>query len=341
LYGRAHQNSQTFSYTVPDDGRIPSLSAQGEPQDSTSLADRRSFAGIYAQTRWKLTPSLGLLAGLRLNRTDERRTNSGGGDLQVQRASTTRLSGSVGANWRVWTDPEGDLDDIVLYASFGNTFQPPQIDFGPDDAGPLLRPETEKSYEAGVKADGLDGRFSADLSLFAVDFDHQTVATLFDNTPGLADAGRERFRGAELEVKFHLMQRLALSANYSYNDARYRDFLTVIDGARVQLAAKELLLSPHSLAGFGLTYSGREGVQASLVANDVGGRFLNMQNTIRAGSYVTADATVGYALRGYTISVNGYNLGNRRDAVLASELGERQFYLLPARRVFVKMSKTL
>ena len=43
----------------------------------------------------------------------------------------------------------------------------------------------------------------------------------------------------------------------------------------------------------------------------------------------------------YTISVNGYNLGNRRDAVLASELGERQFYLLPARRVFVKMSKTL
>jgi iron complex outermembrane recepter protein len=341
LYGRAHQNSQTFSYTVPDDGRIPSVSAAGVPEDSTALADNRSFAGMYAQTRWKLTPSLGLLAGLRLNRTDERRTNSGGGDLQVQRASTTRLSGSVGANWRVWRDPEGDLDDIVLYASFGNTFQPPQIDFGPDDAGRLLRPETEKSYEAGVKADGLDGRFSADLSLFSVDFDNQTVATLIDNTPGLANGGQERFRGAELELKFHLMQRLALSANYSYNDARYRNFLTVIDSETVQLAGKELLLSPHSLAGFGLTYSGREGVQASLVANDVGARFLDMQNTIRAGSYVTADATIGYALRGYTISVNGYNLGNRRDAVLASELGERQFYLLPARRVFVKMSKTL
>ena len=341
LYGRVQQDTRVFSYTIPDDGSVPLSSAAGTPQSGGYLSDWRSFAGIYAQMRWNLTPSLGVLAGLRLNRIEERHTTEESGDSQVQRPSTTRLSGSCGANWRIWQYPKAVLDDVVLYASYGNTFQPPQIDFGPEDQGPLLRPESERSVEAGVKADAFNGRFSADLSLFSVDFDHQTVATLIDNTPGLANGGRERFSGAELELKFRPTQRLALSANYSYNDARYRDFLTVIDAEHVQLAGNQLLLSPHTLAGLGITYSGRAGVQASLVANYVGDRFLDMQNTINARSYVTVDAGLGYAFHSYTISLNGHNLGNRRDPVLESELGEGQLYLLPGRRVFVKFSALL
>ena len=341
LYGEARQDSQVFSYTVPGNGGLPDSSGQGTPQGSAYLADYRSFAGLYAQARWNLTPRLGFLAGLRLNRTDERRTNANGDATLVQRASTTRLSGSIGANWRVWQDLEGDLDDVVVYTSYGNTFQPPQIDFGPDAQGPLLSPETERSYEAGIKADGFDGRFSADLGLFWVDFDNQAVATLIDNTPGLASAGHQRFKGVDLELKFRLTQRLALSANYSYNDARYVDFLTVIDGDSVQLAGKQLLLTPHHLAGLGLVSGGRYGLQASVAANYVGDRFLDMQNTISAESYVTVDATLGYAFRGYTVSVNAYNLTNRRDPVLESELGQGQFYLFPAKRVFVKLSVPL
>jgi outer membrane receptor protein involved in Fe transport len=340
LYGHAHQGSQTFTYTVPEDG-LPDTSGAGIPGDATSLSDWRSFAGLYGQMRWNLTPRLGLLAGLRLNRTDERRTSGTADGSEVQRATTTRLSGSLGANWRVWQDREGDLDDVVLYASYGNTFQPTQIDFGPDVGGPLLRPETELSYEAGVKADGLDGRFSADLSLFWVDFANQAVATSIDNTPSLANGGRERFKGTELELRFRLLQYLTLSANYSYNDARYRDFQTVIDGDSVQLAGNQLLLSPRHLSGFGLIYSGDEGIQASLVTNYVGRRFLDMQNQITAGSYATVDATLGYAFQRYAISVNGYNLSDRREPVLRSELGEGQFYLLPGRRVFLKVSAAL
>jgi outer membrane receptor protein involved in Fe transport len=340
LYGHAHQGSQTFTYTVPEDG-LPDTSGAGIPGDATSLSDWRSFAGLYGQMRWNLTPRLGLLAGLRLNRTDERRTSGTAAGSEVQRATTTRLSGSLGANWRVWQDREGDLDDVVLYASYGNTFQPAQIDFGPDVGGPLLRPETELSYEAGVKADGLDGRFSADVSLFWVDFANQAVATSMDNTPSLANGGRERFKGAELELRFRLLPYLTLSASHSYNDARYRDFQTVIDGDSVQLAGNQLLLSPRHLSGFGLIYSGGEGIQASLVTNYAGKRFLDMQNQITAGSYATVDATLGYAFGRYAISVNGYNLSDRREPVLQSELGEGQFYLLPGRRVFLKVSAAL
>jgi outer membrane receptor protein involved in Fe transport len=144
---------------------------------------------------------LGLLGGLRLNHTDERRDNGDdSGDRQAQRASTTRLSGSFGVNWRIWKDAERDLD-VIAYASYGNTFQPSQIDFGPDNPRPLLQ--------------------------------------------------------------------------------------------------------------------------------------------ISTGSYITMDCTLGYAFRRFQISLNGSNLTNRRNPVLQSELGEGQFYLFPARRLFVKLSASL
>ncbi len=341
LLGIAHQNSQTFSYTVPADGSLPQSSGEGTPGDSAYLSDQRSFAGLYAQTRWNPSKRLGFLAGLRLNHTDERRSGGDGipADATLpQHASTTRLSGSLGANWRVWQDAESDLDDVVLYASYGNTFQPPQIDFGPDLPGSLLRPESTRSYEAGVKADGFDGRFDGDLALFYVDFDNQALATSVNGVRGLVNGGRERYKGAELELKYRLVSHLALSANYSYNDARYRDFSTVIDSGTVQLAGNRLLLSPPNLAGLGLVWGSGDGLQASLTANYVGRRYLDMQNTIEAQSYTSLDGSLGYAFRGYTVSLNGYNLGNRRDPVLQSELGEGQFYLLPGRRLFLKLS---
>ena len=115
----------------------------------------------------------------------------------------------------------------------------------------------------------------------------------------------------------------------------------MIDGESVQLAGNQRLLSPRHLAGFGLIYSGTEGVQASLVTNEVGVRFLDMQNQITSGSYATFDATPGYAFRRHIISVNGYNLSDRREPVLASEHGEGQFYVLPGHRVFLKISAPL
>lgn len=341
LLGIAHQNSQTFSYSVPGDGGLPQSSGEGTPADSAYLSDQRSFAGLYAQTRWNLSKRLGFLAGLRLNHIDERRSGGDGDPADpttIDHAGTTRLSGSLGANWRVWQDADSDLDDVVLYASYGNTFQPPQIDLGPDLPRSLLRPESTRSYEAGVKADGFDGRFDADLALFHVEFDNQAVAVSNGGLPGLRNGGRERYKGAELELKYRLMSRLALSANCSYNDARYRDFNTVIDGDSVQLAGNRLLLSPRDLAGLGLVWGGGDGLQASLTANYVGRRYLDMQNSVEAQSYTTLDGSLGYAFRGYAVSLNGYNLGNRRDPVLQSELGEGQFYLLPGRRLFLKLA---
>jgi hypothetical protein len=42
---------------------------------------------------------------------------------------------------------------------------------------------------------------------------------------------------------------------------------------------------------------------------------------------------LGYRFEQVTVAILASNLGNRRDAVQLSELGEGQFYRLPARRV--------
>lgn len=340
LYGLAHQRSEVFDYLIPADGTPPQASGEGTPVDRSTFSDSRNFAGAYAQTRWTPLKGIGLLGGLRFNRIDERRTSADSDDgARTQRAGTSRLSGSLGVNARVWLDPEADLDDVTTYFSFANTFQPPQIDFGPDDQGqPLLRPESERSYQLGIKADGFDGRFAADLAAFVVDFSNQAVTTQINDTPALVNGGQERFSGVELELAYKLLRSLSMTANASYNDARYRRFTTQIDGAATVLDGNRIPLSPPVLAGAGLIYAPFEGLHGAITGNFVGRRPLDMQNTVTAAAYATLDATLGYRFRGVDLSVSGYNLSDRRDPVLQSELGEGQYYVLPGRRLFVRLS---
>jgi iron complex outermembrane receptor protein len=342
LWGLAHQNSQAFGYTIdPQSGALPPPSGAGNAEDPAYLSDQRSLAAAYGQVRWNLTPRLGLLGGLRLNHSDERRGRSSvdPDEATTQYSSTTRLTGSLGVNWRVWQDPSADLDDVVLYASYGNTFQPPEIDFGPDVEGPLLRPEAVRSYELGAKTDGLDGRFDADLSLQYVDFDNLIFATTdSQGDPTQRNGGRERYKGAQLELRYVVLPELRLSANYSYNDARYRDF---VDSDGQSLAGLDLPLSPHNLAALGLVYGGTSGPQASLVGNYVGDRALDRGNSRTAKSFITLDGSLGYVLGRYSVMLSAYNLSNRRDAVQQSEPGEDQYYPLPGRRLLLKLSAAI
>jgi iron complex outermembrane recepter protein len=339
VFGRARQGSSTFPYTLPLDGTAIPLSGAQSLDGSTTLKDTRSFAGVFAQSRWKITPDLNLLAGVRLNHVSESQDADDGSEPIHQTEHATRWSGALGVDYRLWRDKEGDLDDVTVYANAGNTFQPPQIDFGPD-AGfdPLLRPETERSFEAGIKADGLDGRLDVDLTAFWVEFGHQALPTLVNGTPALVNGGSERFKGIELEGAWHPTEALKIAATFSLNDARYHDFNTLIDDDLVQLRGNELVLSPRLLGALSATYAPRVGVRASFTSNYVGPRYLDMQNTARAGGYFTEDASIGYSFERVLVTANAYNITDRRDPALESELGEGQLYRVKGRWLALKVT---
>jgi iron complex outermembrane recepter protein len=343
LYGRGRQRSANFEYFVLPNGSNAPRSTSLHIDESTVLADRRSFGGIYAQGVLRPTRALTVLGGLRLNRTVEHRCGGEAEGSEVpapdecQARRKTRLAGSVGASYAVWRSGE---DAVVAFADYRNTYKPAAIDFGPEAEPDILKPETAASWEAGFKLQALGGRLRGEASYFDTRFRNLVIPENIDGLPALANAGKQSFRGIELEARWSPFDALWLNASYAHHIARFTDFEVLQDdGSFEQLAGNRLQLSPRNVASAIITYAPRSGPQASATFRCVGSRFLDRENRIKTGSYTTLDARAGWKLwSGWGLFVEGENLTDRRDAVTESELGEGQYYRLPGRRILATLS---
>jgi outer membrane receptor protein involved in Fe transport len=67
--------------------------------------------------------------------------------------------------------------------------------------------------------------------------------------------------------------------------------------------------------------------------NSTGSRFLNKRNTALADGFVTVDLSAGYHTSRWELRVDARNVGDQRDPVAESELGDAQYYLMSNRRV--------
>jgi iron complex outermembrane recepter protein len=330
LLGRAQQDSTTFDYTIPLDGDAPAGASLPSTGGAALLAHRSLF-GPYLQTRFKPVTEVSILAGLRYNVARQHVQATEGAASADQSGQTNRLSGSFGASWRLWNDVSGDLDDVVLHAGFSNTFQLAQLDFGPTAGfAPLLQPETQRSFTAGIKADGLDGRFDADLAAFYTDFDNQVLNGSVGGLPALVAAGHTRYRGVELESSLLFTPALRLATSLSFDEATFRDFNDATEG---QLAGNRLALTPRWRGALGFAYAPAQGLQAAANMNGEGSRFLDDANRHVSGAYGMLDARIGFRRDGWQIALRGTNLTDRREPVVRSELGDGQVYLLQPRRV--------
>ena len=335
-YGRARQDSDSFDYQLPLDGSSAPNGADQPATGTVSMRATRSLFGVYAQSRWKPTPSIAVLGGLRWNLARQSVSAFDGTNKSNQASDTRRVSGSLGGSWRIWSDPEGDLDDVVVHALASNTFQLAQLDFGPQ-AGfdPFIAPEKARSLTVGVKADALEGRLDADLSWFLVHFDNQPLNGQIGGLPAVVGSGQTKFTGAEIESSYAIRSDLRLNASLSIEDARYRDFQDATVG---QLSGNRVPFNPRQRAALGLTASPRVGWQGSATAAFTGSRYLDQQNLLHVGSYATFDLMLGYRWDQVLVRLSATNLSNRRDPVLRSELGDKQYYRLDARRIFLTVS---
>jgi outer membrane receptor protein involved in Fe transport len=331
LLGRAQQDSTTFDYTIPTDGGAAPAGASLPGNGGAALLAHRSLFGLYMQTRWKPVSDVSLLAGVRYNITQEHIQASERGATADQSDHAHRASGSFGGSWRFWSDTSGDLDDVSVHASYSNTFQLAQLDFGPTSGfAPLIKPETQRGFTAGIKADGLDGRFDADLDVFYSDFGHQPLNGSINGLPALVAAGSTRYRGVELETSIVLTPGLRVAATLSLDDARYRDFN---DASQGQLAGNRIALTPRWRSALGLTYAPARGLQVAANLNGEGSRFLDNANLHPARAYGVFDALIGYRWSQLQLSLKGTNLTDRREPILPSDLGDGQVYLLPRRHI--------
>ncbi len=344
LYGKGRQRFNAFAYFVDLSGNGAPNSSQQHVDELGNSQNQRNFSGLYTQLDWQALPNVDVLAGLRLNHTQETakgRAIANDMDQMAlafdgkQSSNKTRLSGVVGASWHLFKSEAGAL---TVYGDYRNTYKPKAVDFGPEAEVSIQQPETANSYELGLKGAAFAGVYTYDLSVFLLDFNNLLT---FDTNGQPIDGGKERFQGFEYEGRYALSKDLKLATNYAYHDSRFKS-LTINGGAN-DVSGNRLELSPYNLAGVGVLYTPAQGFNATLVANYAGERKLNKRATAHAGGYTTWDATLGYQIGALGLHLNGYNLTDRRVPVSESELAEvvsgaSSYYLLPARLVTASIS---
>jgi outer membrane receptor protein involved in Fe transport len=349
VFGEGTAHGATFEYDAPLDGAFAPVVP--EPTDlPIQIEDRRQFFGGYSMVEWRPTARLRIDGGVRLNVTRELREGGGnpdGGGEEGEEPGDThvRPSGSAGVMFTAWSR---DADSVGWYVNYRDTFKPAAFDFGLGDAGEgagedpdaeLLEPETARSVEGGMKSRWLDGRLEADVSVFHMNFANLVIAQSINGLPSLANAGTETFDGLEGAVSMSFARSVSARATYSVHDATFDQYQTVLDGVPVDLSGKRLEMSARQLASFGVIAAPPNGMVVGGEVNYVGSRYLNKRNTARADGYFSLTLMGGYRIHNWEVRVDGRNLTNARPPVSESELGDSQYYLLPARHVDVTMTK--
>ena len=100
-----------------------------------------------------------------------------------------------------------------------------------------------------------------------------------------------------------------------------------------QLAGKRFEMSARHLFSGGLILAPISGVIGDVIVKYVGDRYLNRRNTALTPGVATVDLGLGYGHNRYQLRFDGRNLGDQRDPISESELGDAQYYRMTARRV--------
>jgi len=342
LHGTGSARGADFDYFVHLNGTFEEPVPKPDELDVT-IEDHRDFIGPYASVEWQPTDRLRFDAGIRLNVTHESRENAdpGAGTESEGDQTNTRASGSLGAIFTAW---QRGQDSVRFYANYRDTFKPAAIDFGigegdeeegggEEEGSGILKPETSRSIEGGIKGQFLDRRVEWEASGFYMDFTNLVVATEVDGLPALENAGSEHFKGFEGGASVYLGHNVVARGSYSYHDARFNNFVDIIDGEPKQLAGNRLEVSAHNLASGSVFYLPQHGMMGGVSINYTGSRFLDRDNASLAPGFASVDLSIGYRKPRWELRVDARNIADRRDAVAASELGEGSFYLMTSRRV--------
>lgn len=218
---------------------LPAAILDGVESDQVGRA--RTFSGaVFGQGTWHVDDKLSVTAGLRYTSEKKRASNTalsfGGATLPAAlapyRLAVTGAAYTVGqeetkgqVSWLI--NPAYKFSDNVLgYASISHGEKSGAANLGAKVGDRvIIDPEKSTDYEAGLKTTLLGGRATLNGDLYWNEIDGYQ-ATLVDPTGStsrsyLANVGKVRMRGVELEGRLQATETLNLSFSAAYNDAEY------------------------------------------------------------------------------------------------------------------------
>jgi iron complex outermembrane receptor protein len=342
MYGRGRTHGGDFDYDVPPDGSDPTAGGGIPNAADISISDRRSFSGVYGYAAWTPNWRWRVDAGLRVNFTAEERDTfalefeSGATEQGSDSRHKTRPSGGVGVVFTAW---KKDNDDVRVFGGYRDTYKPAAVDFGLDTATEILEPETGRSFEVGVRSALADGRVDLELGVFQMNLTNILIPeTSPGGTPGLINGGEQKLQGVELEARARFFDGLWGRFAWTYNDAKFEDFTEDFGAGPQQLAGNRLEMSAHDMGALGVIWAPKSGFTAHGEVRYTGSRYLNRRNTALAPSFTSYSAGIGWHQKNWSVRIDGENLSDVRDPVSESELGDGQYYRLPARQIWVSFN---
>ena len=196
--------------------------------------------GIFGSITYKLTEQFSLTGGLRYNNdkrdyvVDRTRDTQFPDFLQNPLGTVTRHVKDDNLTWDV-SATYAASDDVNLYARVAKGYRAPSIQgrilFPPASATPLEsgvtigKSETIQSYEAGVKANFLDGKGRFNLNGFYYNLNDAQLTAVGGgvNANRLINADNVRGYGFEIDAQLKPVRQLLLTAGLSYNNTEIQD----------------------------------------------------------------------------------------------------------------------
>jgi outer membrane receptor protein involved in Fe transport len=329
-----------FDQLLSEYPNIPS-SNQIPVGDHRAFADRRTFFGLYAHDSWTPVWRVTLAGGARWDATSEKLHAQGQevGDSLVStddERSDGAGSGDVSVLVRTIRESAGALQAANLYASWRTSFKPAAPNLTEAEDAEILEPERTRSWEAGAKIRALD-RLAFNLSFFDMTFDNMVVAVVgTGGEPALTNAGKQRFKGEEADLRWSFAPGVALGLGYAHHDARFVHFTTVDEDGFLDASGNMLELVPRHLFNIRLDYASAKGPGAFAAARYQGKRPLDRDNLDFLEASTEWDAGVSYRRSPWMVTIVGRNLGDDRHVVTESEIGDSEFYIAAPRRFEVE-----
>ncbi len=216
-------------------------------EDSTSATDTWA---IFGQVDYDLNDKWTLSAGGRYSEETKESNISGFSGVLESIVSVkdtfTDFSPRVAATFRA-------TDNTTWYGTISKGFKSGGVQIAPNPDAETYDPETLWNYEVGFKADLLDRRLRLNAAVFYMDWTDMQVSfqenlinedgdfVLFG---GVNNADSATSKGAELSATALVTENLMFNFNVGYLDAKFDQFIALIDGSNRLLDGETIPNSP-------------------------------------------------------------------------------------------------
>jgi len=312
------------------------------PFDKLIVADvhakYKEYAGFGSAT-WHLTPRFEITGGARYSHNDVSTVQTLEGALNFGSSTLQAESSENISTWSV--SPRFAVNDHVsLYTRIAKGYRPGGPNVLPPGAPPDIAQHFESdtliSYEAGIRGETPDRRFSFDASVYSLDWRNiQVIVTYDDPNLGPIDLDgngkKGKSQGVELTTAFRPVRGLSLVLNAAYNDAKLKGDLPPTGGVVPGVDGDRLPFAPEWAASASADYEWPVGGHAIAF---VGGslRWISEQATdfdpgylaafgrrLVIDGYETLDLRAGLDFNRFNVTVFAKNVTNSDGLIHAGD----------------------